>query len=336
MTLKDVAERAGVSVSTVSRVIASNNGKCASETVKKRVWQAVQETGYIPNQSAQALRRGSFAGKGETAAICCLFARSKDSASDRYFEELVGYVRQEIIHQGYCLGRQFVQHDVVQAVYGGYRPGKRDGLVVMGRTQEALSPLISLFGKRVVYITLNQMHIAADHVMCDGRQATEIAMSYLYASGHRHIAYIGEYKGEIRYKSYAEFLARSGLQLQWGYIVFTKMDAEGGYAAAEELLKRNTRPTAIFCANDVTALGVLECLKNRGIKVPQDVSVISIDNISDASLCLPGLTTVSIPLRDMGAFAVKTLVDRIQHGHTFPLSIFMPPELVVRGSVQAL
>ena len=89
-------------------------------------------------------------------------------------------------------------------------------------------------------------------------------------------------------------------------------------------------------ANGGPARGVLDGWRNRGRGVPQDVSVISIDNISDASLCLPGLTTVSIPLRDMGAFAVKTLVDRIQHGHTFPLSIFMPPELVVRGSVQAL
>lgn len=336
MTLKDVAEKAGVSVSTVSRVIASSNEKCASEEVKKRIWKAVQETGYRPNQSAQALRKGA-PGQNECAAsICCLFARSKDFASDRYFEELSGYVKQEIMRQGYRLGKQFAQHDAQEVVTGNYRPGKRDGLVVMGRTQDALAPLISLFGKRVVYITLNQMHIAADHVMCDGRQATEIAMRYLYSNGHRKIAYIGEYKGEIRYKSYAEFLAQNNLQLQWGHIVFAEMNAEGGYAAAKELLKRSTRPTAIFCANDVTAIGVLARLKDSGVRVPQDISVISIDNIRDASLCSPGLTTVSIPLRDLGTFAVKTLADRIQHGHTFPLSIFMPPELVIRGSVQPL
>lgn len=216
MTLKDVAEKAGVSVSTVSRVIASSNEKCASEEVKKRIWKAVQETGYRPNQSAQALRKGA-PGQNECAAsICCLFARSKDFASDRYFEELSGYVKQEIMRQGYRLGKQFAQHDAQEVATGNYRPGKRDGLVVMGRTQDALAPLISLFGKRVVYITLNQMHIAADHVMCDGRQATEIAMRYLYSNGHRKIAYIGEYKGEIRYKSYAEFLAQNNLQLQWG------------------------------------------------------------------------------------------------------------------------
>lgn len=170
MTLKDVAEKAGVSVSTVSRVIASSNEKCASEEVKKRIWKAVQETGYRPNQSAQALRKGAPGQNDRAASICCLFARSKDFASDRYFEELSGYVKQEIMRQGYRLGKQFAQHDAQEVATGNYRPGKRDGLVVMGRTQDALAPLISLFGKRVVYITLNQMHIAADHVMCDGRQ----------------------------------------------------------------------------------------------------------------------------------------------------------------------
>lgn len=218
MTLKDVAEKAGVSVSTVSRVIASSNEKCASEEVKKRIWKAVQETGYRPNQSAQALRKGAPGQNERAASICCLFARSKDFASDRYFEELSGYVKQEIMRQDYRLGKQFAQHDAQEVATGNYRPGKRDGLVVMGRTQDALAPLISLFGKRVVYITLNQMHIAADHVMCDGRQATEIAMRYLYSNGHRKIAYIGEYKGEIRYKSYAEFLAQNNLQLQWGHM----------------------------------------------------------------------------------------------------------------------
>ena len=104
MTLKDVAEKAGVSVSTVSRVIASSNEKCASEEVKKRIWKAVQETGYRPNQSAQALRKGAPGQSERAASICCLFARSKDFASDRYFEELSGYVKQEIMRQGYRLG----------------------------------------------------------------------------------------------------------------------------------------------------------------------------------------------------------------------------------------
>lgn len=99
MTLKDVAEKAGVSVSTVSRVIASSNEKCASEEVKKRIWKAVQETGYRPNQSAQALRKGAPGQNERAASICCLFARSKDFASDRYFEELSGYVKQEIMRR---------------------------------------------------------------------------------------------------------------------------------------------------------------------------------------------------------------------------------------------
>ena len=334
MSLKDVAKMAGVSTSTASRVIASSDEKCASAEVKKRIWQAVEATGYLPNRSAQALRRGEQDREAAPQAICCLFARSKSSTSDQYFEQLSGYVRQEILRQGYRLGKQFVQSDVCQSGAEDYRPGKKEGLVVMGRPPKERSPLIESFGKRVVYITLNQMHIAADHIMCDGRQATEIAMRYLYKNGHREIAYIGEYKGEIRYKSYAEFLKENGLPLQRDNIVLGRMDRDGGYAAAGELLKRGTKPTAVFCANDVTALGVLARLRDSRVKVPQEISVISIDDISDASLSTPGLTTVSIPLQDMGGFAVKTLVDRLRHGHTSPLNIFMPAKLVIRASVR--
>lgn len=214
--------------------------------------------------------------------------------------------------------------------------GKHDGLVILGKTEGSKLPLITAFRKQVVYITLNQMGLEEDQVMCDGQQATEKALKYLYENGYRSIAYIGEGKNEIRYVSYRSFLIKMRLDCPREHIISTSMTTEGGYSAAKRLLECKDLPTSVFCANDVTALGVLKGLRDSGVMVPKDISIISIDNIAEAELSNPPLTTVKIPLRDMGSMAVKTLVDRINNGHRVYMNIFMPSKLVIRESVKKI
>ena len=183
----------------------------------------------------------------------------------------------------------------------------------------------------MVHITLNQMEIPRDHILCDGWHAAELALRHLYDAGHRTIGYVGETEREIRYRSYRGFLLEMGLTP--GPIFPTPMTPAGGHRAVERILAARSRPTALFCANDATALGVLRGLAEAGVRVPEQISVASIDNIPEAEQTRPLLTTVRVPFRDLGGFAVKTLLDRIDRGHTVPVSIFMPCELVVRRSV---
>ena len=116
------------------------------------------------------------------------------------------------------------------------------------------------------------------------------------------------------------------------------MDREGGWRAAEMLLQmeRACRPTAVFCANDATAVGLVKELEKRGARVPQEVSVISIDDIPAAAVMDPGLTTMKIPVNEMGSIAVKVLRDRIKKGHVAYLNVFVPSRLIVRDSVAPL
>jgi DNA-binding LacI/PurR family transcriptional regulator len=172
--------------------------------------------------------------------------------------------------------------------------------------------------------------------MCDGFQATQTAMQYLYDNGHRHIAYVGEYPNDVRYQAFWKFVTENTLTYSRETIINTPMTAEGGFSAAQKLLDCKMRPTAVFCANDVTAIGLLKGLSQRRAVVPRDLSVISIDNIAEAGETTPGLTTVKIPLKDLGSFAVKTLVDRIHKGHSIYVHVFMPSELLIRESVRPL
>lgn len=331
VTLRDVARAAGVSPSTVSRIINGKGSKCASAAVQKRVWDAVRKTGYVPNQSAKQLKEGAGT-PPVPPTISCLFARADDFRADSFFNALAACVSEEVLKSGCVLGPRWSHRDAVRLASGGGPPvGRRDGLVVLGKSGPDCAELIGRFKKRVVYITLNQMHLELDHIVCDGRQAAETALQYLYDAGHRAIGYVGETEKEIRYRSYRGFMAQQGLAP--APIIATPMTAAGGYQAVGRLLAAKARPTAVFCANDATAQGLLKGLAEKGVQVPGQLSVASIDNIPEAELTRPLLTTVKVPFKDLGSFAVKTLLDRINKGHSVYLNIFMPCELVVRESV---
>ena len=332
MTLKDVAKAAGVSPSTVSRVINSAGSHFASQAVQQRVWKAVRDLGYVPNAQAQNLKMGA-ASAAVPPVIHILFAR-QDALEDSYFSELATFVQEEILNQGCQVGRLYSRDEALSVMaHESIAPGKNEGLVVLGRTKKTLIPFIAKFHRRVVYVTLNQMELQADHIMCDGNQATQTAMQYLYGQGHRHIAYVGEYPGEIRYQTFWQFVTQHTLTYSRETIINTPMTAEGGFAAAQKLIACKALPTAVFCANDVTAIGLLKGLRQKGVEVPRDLSVVSIDDIAEAGDTSPRLTTVKIPLREMGSISVKVLVDRLRKGHSIYMHVFMPSELLIRDSV---
>lgn len=332
-TLKEVARMAGVSVSTASRIINGKGEKCAGPATHRRVWDAVRATGYVPNQEARRLKEGGGAPKAPVT-VNCLFARAEDYREDSFFNTLAACVEEEVLRQGCRLGPRYSHQDARRlSREEGFAPGRDEGLVVLGKSGPDCEGMIGRFKKRVVHITLNQMEIHRDHIVCDGWHAAEMALQYLYGAGHRVIGYVGETDREIRYRGYRAFLLDKGIVPGPAYA--TPMTPAGGYRAAAQVLNGPVRPTALFCANDATAQGVLRGLAEAGVSVPAQMSVISIDNIPEAEQTDPLLTTVKVPFRDLGSFAVKTLLDRIGHGHTVPLNIFMPCELVVRQSVAA-
>lgn len=334
VTLRDIARLAGVAPSTVSRIINGKADKSASPEVKSRVWQIVRSTGYIPNKAAQQLRTGDAL--EEKPVISTLFARADGAYEDSYFVELAAYVSQEIMRQGCRVGPQFTLTQAQRGDFCGYVPGRQDGLVILGKTEADCNDFILKFHKRVTYITLNQAVLSRDHIACNGLLAAETALQYLRTNGHRSIAYVGERKNEVRFTGYKDFLEREHLPFVRELVFAVHMSADGGRQAAEAIARAEVRPTAVFCANDATAIGLLRGLAAARVRVPEDISVISIDDIPAAAKAKPELTTVRIPVNEMGGLAVKILLDRIQKGHVAYLNLFVPSRLVVRNSVAQL
>jgi DNA-binding LacI/PurR family transcriptional regulator len=169
--------------------------------------------------------------------------------------------------------------------------------------------------RNIVYTGLNSVDTNWDQVICDGYEAAKTALEHLIKNGHKRIAYVGETENEIRFSAYKDTLLNAGLDFNMRLVSDCSLDGMGGYAGAEQLLdKAGSPPTAVFCANDITAIAAMKRFSEKGLKIPDDISVIGIDN------------------EELGKTAVRLLVDRINKEHKLPMEIILPHRLILRES----
>lgn len=332
MTLKDIAKEAGVSISTVSRVLNSNNPKAASPAVRERIWEIVRKTGYIPNTAAQNLKRGSTSHL-PTHSLACLFARTPDAPNDPFFSTLAKSVEVAAYKENYIVKSSFTSFDINNSDACRLILEERfNGVVVLGRCDKATLKFLKQHFNHVVYTGLNGIEAKYDQILCDGYDASLCAMEHLIQLGHKKIGYVGETHSENRYIGYKKALENHNIPFSISYTASVPFSSNGGYNGTKKLLEKKQDITAIFCGNDITAIGAIRAIKDLGLKIPKDISVISIDDIDTARYLSPMLTTVHIPVEEMGQMAAKILIDRIHGGHSLPMKINLPCHLARRDS----
>lgn len=333
MTLKDIAEEAGVSVSTVSRVINSSSSSAASPEVRGRIWEIVRRSGYTPNASAQRLRKNTIAKEEPSHALACLFARSPDAITDPFFTTIAHSIEKEAYKQNFVLKYSFTSIDIESPyIYHLVSNNHVDGAVILGRCDKNLLSFLKKHFNYVIYVGINSLNARYDQVLCESFAATKTALDHILSLGHTKIAYVGETEREERFSAYTQILEENGIEINDNYISNVVMSTDGGYSGAWSLLKKICDFTAVFCPNDLTALGVLKAFQEAGLRVPEDVTVVSIDNLELTQYFTPKLTTVHIPLEEMGQTAAKILIDRISGGHTIPTRTLFPPRIMIRES----
>lgn len=333
MTLKEIASRAGVSVSTVSRIINSPDDSFASKKVRDRVWAIVKETEYVPNPWARALRQPNDE-LVRSHTIACIYGRSKTSSDNPFFANIARAMEQQALSMGYVISCTYSIYDVQEKDFLQCIPSNvTEGAIVLGRFNSNIKNLLKKRYKNLVYTGLNYIDAEWDQVVCDGYDAAETALMHLIRSGHRHIGYIGETDNEIRFEAYKAILQREGIRIDWTVVSDCLQDSSGGYQGAEKLVKSAAElPTAVFCANDTTAIAALKRFSELGISIPKKMSLISIDDIEMAQYVTPMLTSVAVPKEELGKMAVQTLIGRINKGHRLPVKIVLPHKLIIRES----
>lgn len=311
ISIEDVAERAGVSITTVSRVV-NNTAHPVSEKTRKKVLKAIQELDYKPDLSAQSLRQ-SFNN------IIALIARD---ISDPYFGEMARGVTERASKYGVLsfvcnTGRNPENEIQYHELLWQYRVR---GIILGGgglnldayrlKLQEQMNRYKEN-GHRIV--SLAPQGLDMDYVMIDNRRVGEVSAEYLIARGHTSIAYISGpknvYTSLERMEGYELGLKKHNLPINELMIAYSDNSWKGGYEAANVLLDRPIKFTGMCCGNDNIAIGALRAFKERGLATPQDISIVSVGDLPNAKYAAPPLTTVKVPLYEMGARAVDIIMS---------------------------
>ncbi len=341
MSIKQIAERTGASMATVSRVLNNPNYKCAKPGMRELIWKTAMELNYTPNEAARNLKKGI--GKTEHYYIDVMVTRMDGKHTDPFFEELLRVVESQI-HDNACIlsrvwykslfsDEQECNRVNLDGILRDMEIEKEDhnGLIIIGKCCEKVLRKLKKYYKNIVSINRNSTNYEVDEVLCDGRKIAAMAVQYLVELGHERIAYVGKCHGEARYKGYLDVLREHNVDVYPEYIVDRDQTEKDGFATMQHFLQMDVPPTGIYCANDITAIGMLKCL-NRYRNLYYTPSIIASDDIEEGQFTRPMLSTVHLPKENMARFAINLLLDRIKGGHSEVIRMELEGKLMIRSS----
>ncbi|MBI5564673.1 MAG: LacI family DNA-binding transcriptional regulator [Chloroflexi bacterium] len=326
-TIQEVAEKAGVSPTTVSHVI--NNSRVVADETRQRVEAAMEELHYRPNALARSLRRG------QTHTLGLILPDS----SNPFFAEIGHSIEAAAFEQGYSVVLCNTEGDLAkEALYVDVLSKKQvDGIIFVAAGEQTDSLRALLHHKLpVVVVDRDLPDVEIDAVLTDNRQGGYLATKHLIDLGHTRIGCIAGPShltpSAQRVIGYRDALTEAGLPIVDDLITRGDFHPESGYLAARSLLDGPTAPTAIFACNDLMALGALRAVAEHGRRVPANFAIVGFDDIELASFTSPPLTTIAQPKSDLGRLAVQWLIERIADKARPARRELLPTRLIVRGT----
>jgi LacI family transcriptional regulator len=328
-TLHEVGVRAGVSAMTVSRVV-NGRGGVDSET-RRRVEEAIQALDYVPNRIA----RGLLSQKTQTIGLIV------PDVVNPFFAPVVRGAESAARKAGYrvllCnsegdlrLEREYIEDLVAHRV---------EGLMLAPASDRSRSNILSLLrgGFPLVLIDRALPDADCDLIVSDNANGARRLIEHLIGIGHKEIAHVTDAEdtstGRERLRGYRDALDAAGIPFQAELVVRTTVDRIGGYRAAQEILARDRLPTAIFAVNNMTAVGTMEALRERGLSVPKDMGLVCFDDVEHLAILSPILTVVDQPAETFGSLGAQLLLERVTgKAGSRSRRIILQTDLIVRES----
>jgi DNA-binding LacI/PurR family transcriptional regulator len=323
-TITDVAQRAGVSKSLVSLVMRGS--RHVSPERRRRVEQAAEEMGYRPN----AMARGLVEQRTRLLGVMV------SDLNNPFFADVVAGIQDESDRAGYRVllntGNRIARQEdgAIEALL----QLRVDGLVLAGPLLESRVIVEAAREVPVVLVGRAARSAALDSVTNDDWAGAVAAVRHCASLGHKRIAHVDGGQGagaEARRRGYEDAMRQLRLG-KYRIVVPGSFTEEGGHTGALALLERRPRPTAVFASNDLAAIGALNAIEERGLRVPDDISLVGYDNTSLAALRHISLTTVHQPRVEMGRMAVRAVFERLEAGRSRPRRAVLAPSLVIRGT----
>ncbi len=330
ITLIDVAKHAGVSRATASLVL--RNSPLVADETRTQVLASMNELGYVYNRAAANLRsRQSY-----TIGLVVT------DITNPFFAELAVHIEAKLDDANYSVflsntqDQVEKQHRLLQALHGH----QVDGLLLCPAEGTSIKTIELLQHWRLptVLIARYLEESQSDYAGADNQLGAEMAIDHLIASGHKRIAFLGgkpqSSARKDRWAGYQNALRRHNILLEDDLSIISPVSREGGFNAMLSLLDRPNRPSAALCYNDVVAFGAMHALQSRNLTPGHDFAIAGFDDIADAALVRPALTTVSITPREIGQAAIALLMHRIANPDHPPEMKIIPPRLVIRQSTR--
>ncbi|WP_138419962.1 LacI family DNA-binding transcriptional regulator [Aquibacillus sediminis] len=326
-TIKEIAEMANVSRSTVSRAL--NNSGYVSEDARKRIEKVIKQTGYVPSEHAKALRTK------KTKVIGVILPTIQTETSSK----VVAGIDQVLANQGYqiLLANTHLDREKEMEYVDLLKVRQVDGIILIAtNTEDSLAKKLEELTIPVVVIGQEFEQIPS--IVYDNYQAGRDVVSYLISKGHRQIGFVGvdekdQAVGYLRKQAYLDEMETQQLSVEDTWIQRGVFDIDSGYDAAKRMIQHsNQRPTAIFAVTDRLAIGVMSYLKEVGLQVPKDVAIISIGASEISQYTVPALTTVDYHNEQAGIKAAEQILAYLD-AKKISKKITLDYRLIIRNSV---
>lgn len=328
--LEDIAKETGFSISTVSRVL-SNSSYRVSEPIREKVLRAAADMGYEPNIAARSLRTD----RTNTVGILV------DDLLSPFTPPIVRGIQDFLHEHGFLslIVNSDWDPDQEQSAIKTLLSRPVDGIIFVEYSHQTTSDVLERSNKPRVFVHRLFGSPIQNSVVPDDYYGAGLATSHLIGLGHTRIAYINGPESwhtcRARLSGYKDTLANQKLSFDASLVQPGDWEIESGYAAATNLLRLANRPTAIFAANDAMALGAIYAIQDAGLKVPEDVAVVGYDNRNFTNTVRPRITTVNMPVIEMGGVAAELLLKQIAEGRKEEDEIKVKGQLIIRETCGA-
>ena len=332
-SIRDVAKYAGVSITTVSRIINNDQSFNITKETKDKVYEAIAELKYnIPDSYKST--------KSKKNSIGCIQRLTVEGTKDNFFSTISSGIQEHLSKYGKSVQFSLTQFDFENEDFENMFKTYPLGMILMGDISDSAYNFLKSKIKHIIGIESPYNDI--DNIRYNRFNAGVIAVQHLIECGHKKIAYIGSnikrdnLTNIGRFEAYTRVMEVNNLDIDPNWVINCKWHRDTCFNETVNLLQSDNRPTALFVASDHMAIASMSAIHSLGLKIPEDISVIAISDIEESAYLTPPLTTVSIPQKEMGKLATEVLLHRINGDTTITKDIFVPCKLTIRNSVKKI